>query len=161
MSFTSRRYFKGYVFWIIKQWKVNYGSWSFKFILIHSCNSLTSFGSLLRKIPLKRNFPSRISSNIWTICVFQPLFIAISHMRQFISRGGKYFWLDLVFARLIISIRKVATSVKFISSNHYYSMTTIMFRIFLLCCWMCGLILFPIMYYQTIYPTRNLLNVCN
>ena len=36
-------------------------------------------------------FSSCYSHNIWTICVFQLLFTAISYMRRFVSRGKLFF----------------------------------------------------------------------
>ena len=97
--------------------------------LIHSCVSSTGFDSLLRKFPLRIKVSSCISRNIWKICVFQPLFITISCMRPFLSRTF-YLFIDSSFARLIRVVGNIAPSVKFIPSNHYYSMTTIFSQIF-------------------------------
>ena len=99
-----------------------------KFFLIHLWDSSTVFSILLRNFTSKRKFPSCISRNIWTICVSQPLFIAIYCMRPFVSHGKFIFRLTLVSACLIISVGKVAPPVKFISSKHSSSMGTIIFQ---------------------------------
>ena len=48
------------------------------------------------QISFEKKITSYISHNIWTICVFQPLFIVISCMCRFVSHGNFMFLLDLV-----------------------------------------------------------------
>ena len=129
--------------------------------MINLCVSSTGFDSLLRKFPLKRKFPPRISHNIWTICVFQPLFIEISCMRCLVSRGNVFYLLNVFFPRFIRSIGKVVQPVKSISSNHSSSMTTTASQKNQLYRWMCFLIDFLIMYHKNYDLTHNLLDVCN
>ena len=95
------------------------------FFKTHSCDSSTGFGSLFGIVTLKRKLPSRFSLNIWIICVFQPLFTVIFLMCCFVSRGKLLFWFILYSSHLIRVVRKVEPSVKFISKNHYSSVTTI------------------------------------
>ena len=84
---TSRRDFKGSVFRLIKQSRVNSGSRYLKCFLVYLCNISKGFGILLSKLPLKRKPPSLFSRNIWTIYVFQPLSIVIYHIRCFVLRN--------------------------------------------------------------------------
>ena len=84
----------------------------------------------------------------------------ISRIHCFMSRGNFLFWLILEFSHLIRAVRKIETSVKFISVNHFYSMTTIFSRnnvTISLNLWSDYL---SIMFHQSSHLTNNLLNMC-
>ena len=157
----ARRYSKGLFFDSSNNLKENSGSWYLKCVFIHLCDSSTCFGSIRRKFPLYTKFPSCFSHNIWTLCMFQPLFIAIYRMRRFVSREKFIFWFNIVFAGLIRDFGKIAPSFKFIPSNHLPSMTTIYLRIFKtlsLDVWSdCSIIMF----HQSSNQNHTLLNLCN
>ena len=81
------------------------------------------------------------------------VYIALCH-------AGIFFWLILEFSHLIRAVRKIETSVKFISVNHFYSMTTIFSRnnvTISLNLWSDYL---SIMFHQSSHLTNNLLNMC-
>ena len=96
---------------------VNSGSWYLKFILIHFFVSSAGFGSLLSQFTYQRNFPSRMSRNIWNFlvltiayCIF--LFLSLCVMWK--NNVLIYY----TFLHLNRGVWTVAPSVKFISSNH-------------------------------------------
>ena len=115
-------------FLLIKQSIVKFWFLILEIYLIHLCVSSTGFVILLTKFPLKIKLPSHISRNILTICVFQPLFISISCMRRFVSRGIFIFCLTIVFAHLIRAVGDILPSVKFVSSYHSSSSTSTLFQ---------------------------------
>ena len=110
-------------------------------------------------VSLKRKFLSRISYNISTIRVFQPLFIAIFCMHRFVSRRNHMFLLSLVFACLMRGVINVLPSGKFISSKHSSSKASTFKEKLssLLDVWYN----FSILYHQSYDPNCILLNVSN
>ena len=88
-------------------------------------DSSTDSGSLRIRFILELNSPSRSSHNIWTTCLFQPLFIEFVHICQFLICGTLIFSLNLNFSRLISAGGKVSLTDKLTPEKNYSSMTKI------------------------------------
>ena len=100
-----------------------------EFFLIHSYDTSTGFGSLLRNFNLRRNFHylSRVISGL-SMCSNNCLMWF--HVCVALCNVEIIFLVDSVFSHLIRAIVNVAPPVIFIPSNQYSSMTTIFCKIF-------------------------------